>query len=578
MDASTDGGIQTPPTSPKFRAFSQLPGPNGSRVIRRRSSIPRLGAGLEALVMQVRISKKSEGIRAGDHGSAVDVPEFTSDEILSTSSITSTKTMPVPGNPEQNNLKLIDVGNKTEPRTFSPRGMVAATQSSMNSGVENNLVPSSFSSSSPYSSPTSSIAESGFDPSNISLDGIQLSSPNSTPPPSNERDHGKNGPFQASSRLASPSQPIKDRVSSYQQYTPHLADKLTDIAPFSPMKIGDNRYLPAIHSTVAAVPHDQLGTMVPIKLSPLLGLTSAQVKDLFEAIQSGRDSIPVGELNNQNGDWPAVAPQRPHVEQSNQDHTAVPPNPHSSNVVPIIFPTDGCHVPFVASSPYPKPFPQEFAGPFPTQRPVQRFKNLSKIDKLSSLEFKLTRHVYEDVKRAENSPAGVHVFVDMSNIWIGFSNAVKMALGMPLKQYLKTPFSFENLARILERGRNIQKRVLAGSLSFPASRRQNWPPHLREAEDLKYEMNIFDRVQVEKKPPKFKRKNRTSNHRSMLYNPNDITSTDESTEGGTVAKIVRKNGEQGVGKSIKARIVTVQVALWLQETHDSSKLYLGPPI
>ncbi|KAF2835689.1 hypothetical protein M501DRAFT_334359 [Patellaria atrata CBS 101060] len=85
------------------------------------------------------------------------------------------------------------------------------------------------------------------------------------------------------------------------------------------------------------------------------------------------------------------------------------------------------------------------------------------------------------------SPQGIHVFVDFSNIWIGFNDSLKRAQGIPV-QY-RTEFqdiSFDAFVLLVERRRPVAKRVLAGSLpSLPA---------FEMASVVGYETNILDKV------------------------------------------------------------------------------------
>ncbi|ODH51369.1 hypothetical protein GX48_02425 [Paracoccidioides brasiliensis] len=87
-------------------------------------------------------------------------------------------------------------------------------------------------------------------------------------------------------------------------------------------------------------------------------------------------------------------------------------------------------------------------------------------------------------------PAGVHVFVDMSNISVGFHDCIKLARDVPTSSRIpRIPLSFHNFSIILERGRSTSKRVLVGSDRFAA---------VDEAEAIGYEINILERVQKAK--------------------------------------------------------------------------------
>ena len=84
-------------------------------------------------------------------------------------------------------------------------------------------------------------------------------------------------------------------------------------------------------------------------------------------------------------------------------------------------------------------------------------------------------------------PTGIHVFVDASNIIIGFLEHLKRARGIP--NYAHVPLvdlSFHALALLLERRRPVAKRVLAGSTpEIPA---------FEEARQVGYETCILDKV------------------------------------------------------------------------------------
>ncbi|GES61045.1 hypothetical protein ATEIFO6365_0006050600 [Aspergillus terreus] len=93
-------------------------------------------------------------------------------------------------------------------------------------------------------------------------------------------------------------------------------------------------------------------------------------------------------------------------------------------------------------------------------------------------------------KSAASRP--IHVFVDISNIMVGFHNCYKSARNIPTEtRTRRLPLSFQNFSLVLERGRPAAKRVLVGSDRFAA---------IKEGEQLGYETNILDRVQKVKTP------------------------------------------------------------------------------
>ncbi|KAL2828999.1 hypothetical protein BDW59DRAFT_40618 [Aspergillus cavernicola] len=89
--------------------------------------------------------------------------------------------------------------------------------------------------------------------------------------------------------------------------------------------------------------------------------------------------------------------------------------------------------------------------------------------------------------KADVSSRPIHVFIDMSNIIVGFHDTIKYSRNIPVKTRIRrVPLSFQNFSLILERGRSTVKRVLVGSDRFAA---------ITKSEQLGYEANILDRVQ-----------------------------------------------------------------------------------
>ncbi|KAL4934022.1 NYN domain-containing protein [Aspergillus undulatus] len=90
-------------------------------------------------------------------------------------------------------------------------------------------------------------------------------------------------------------------------------------------------------------------------------------------------------------------------------------------------------------------------------------------------------------KKLDISSRPIHVFVDMSNIMVGFHDTMKISRNIPVQTRIRRlPMSYQNLSLILERGRPTAKRVLVGSDRIAA---------INESEQLGYEANILNRVQ-----------------------------------------------------------------------------------
>ncbi|SPO05093.1 uncharacterized protein DNG_07778 [Cephalotrichum gorgonifer] len=87
-----------------------------------------------------------------------------------------------------------------------------------------------------------------------------------------------------------------------------------------------------------------------------------------------------------------------------------------------------------------------------------------------------------------------HVFIDMSNIYIGFNDAVKAAMGVPSHaRTRRAPLDFRSLSKVLERRRTIGAREVVGSAADPESV-SDLPQHFHDAKNLGYETSILRRV------------------------------------------------------------------------------------
>ncbi|CAK3908080.1 Hypothetical predicted protein [Lecanosticta acicola] len=86
-----------------------------------------------------------------------------------------------------------------------------------------------------------------------------------------------------------------------------------------------------------------------------------------------------------------------------------------------------------------------------------------------------------------NNPDGIHVFVDASNIFIGFLDELKHLRGIPANTYLPLPqLSFDGLALLMERRRPVAKRWLAGTTPHMAA--------FDKAEAVGYKCLIMEKV------------------------------------------------------------------------------------
>jgi hypothetical protein len=141
----------------------------------------------------------------------------------------------------------------------------------------------------------------------------------------------------------------------------------------------------------------------------------------------------------------------------------------------------------------------------------------------------------------------VHIFIDLSNIIIGFYDSMKESRGISVnKRVMAPPFSFKNFDTILTRDRNVAKRIVAGSLANSYNKR--WPGYMIQAQELKYEMNILERVPKPASPAR-KRKPKAGT-REM-----DASASGADTSGEDCFVGPMKNGEQGVDELLHLKIL-----------------------
>ncbi|KAI1090598.1 hypothetical protein F5B19DRAFT_462644 [Rostrohypoxylon terebratum] len=187
---------------------------------------------------------------------------------------------------------------------------------------------------------------------------------------------------------------------------------------------------------------------------------------------------------------------------------------------------------------------------------------------------KVATHVDVDRLFDPNNTSKLHLFVDISNIFIGFCDAVKASRGLPQTHKMQAPpFSFETLAVLMERGRSVQKRIVAGSIpAYSAdNRRKYWPPYFLEAEELHYQMNIFCRVQT-RKPNYSKRRGRRS-PKAAFHDVNDLSTGESTGDDGFATTYEIRNGEQGVDENLHLNMMD---SMWDQiETPGTMVLATG---
>ncbi|KAI0097441.1 hypothetical protein GGR51DRAFT_468656 [Nemania sp. FL0031] len=162
-----------------------------------------------------------------------------------------------------------------------------------------------------------------------------------------------------------------------------------------------------------------------------------------------------------------------------------------------------------------------------------------------NLMLKLETYATHDDSTGTAKP--LHIFVDMSNIHIGFCNSWKISQNIPIDRRVRAPaFNFQILASIMERNRPVKKKVLASSVPSHVVSRTQWPQHFVDAEKQGYKTSILSRV-PKLSPVKHGRRRKTTTQGPGVIHPaNMVTSGDESTEDLGRPGYETRNGEQGV--------------------------------
>lgn len=138
------------------------------------------------------------------------------------------------------------------------------------------------------------------------------------------------------------------------------------------------------------------------------------------------------------------------------------------------------------------------------------------------------------------SGVGVHIFVDGSNIIIGFQDRLKKVRGM--SKYTLTnrpPISYHSLALILERGRLVARRVLLGSADS-----SGLPKYMREAARCGYEISALERVEKVRDLSMSKRSGASG------YVTSGQSSGSEAPTG-----LAKTTGEQGVDEILQMKML-----------------------
>ncbi len=146
--------------------------------------------------------------------------------------------------------------------------------------------------------------------------------------------------------------------------------------------------------------------------------------------------------------------------------------------------------------------------------------------------------IVPEFTRLNVSDIGVHVFIDISNISIGFHDCLKTSRGFSQEARVqRIPMNFHNFSLVLERGRPAAKRVVVGSDSNSVT---------DQAKALGYETNILERVH--------KAKEMTPRQKKYTSRSAGETSGSE-TNTGLSSRRVEKWVEQAVDEILHLKIL-----------------------
>lgn len=181
---------------------------------------------------------------------------------------------------------------------------------------------------------------------------------------------------------------------------------------------------------------------------------------------------------------------------------------------------------------------------------------LYRVDKstqLNILKAKLDERFAEDSAlrshpQIPQSQEPIHVFIDLSNIVIGYYDCMKAKRGVSNNYRVQAPpFFFEAFALVLERYRPCAKRTVVGSLK-PVSQH---PDYMKEAQLCGYDMNILQRVTGAK--------TKASNpHITKMPMPASGALDEESDDYGPWCppmQVAMKHREQGVDEILHLKMV-----------------------
>ncbi|KAE9369422.1 hypothetical protein N431DRAFT_560249 [Stipitochalara longipes BDJ] len=202
---------------------------------------------------------------------------------------------------------------------------------------------------------------------------------------------------------------------------------------------------------------------------------------------------------------------------------------------------------------------------------IQPFYTWTVNEQKAKLVKKLLRKFPEESPDISNSISrlgnknddGIHIFVDCSNIVIGFYNQLRHNRNINPAAYVRQPpISYHSLALILERGRRVARRVLVGSNPRLRASERHLLNHVQEAQAWGYEVSMLERVEKLKRSTPRRKKHGSGNGYA--------TTSGQSSGSETPFAGVSVVAEQGVDEILQMKLLESLV-----DTHDPSTIVLA---
>ncbi|TGJ86344.1 hypothetical protein E0Z10_g2402 [Xylaria hypoxylon] len=505
----------------KMRASPQRPGPSGSRVIKKRPSIPRLGDRLLAVFTHDAAlyestahteTEVSATLTSSNLNRLAKSTHSHNDFVLAgTSSVCSDEDIVLIGTPNQSTNS--DSSSRLSFRFGAPRG--------------------------DETPPTTLTGDDSY----FSSDGETTLNLSSSTPVNDET-------FLSSRSSSSPTYGPKDINSlilfSEKEGNTHCPPPITHHPINKPAESFESRIVPGDET----IPSTEL--LRGIVRSFLT--TETKAKSISSSITEPEQPLP-STPKTPNRTMPFWEPQR--IFEFYIKGAITPEKARETakrygyvHVIPVIDETEtlkrtnsSLHVPDIIT----KASNEDNLGVFarPTEISAVTAQRDQQNTKHDNFMLKLAAYSTRDGSTESAKP--LHIFVDMSNIHIGFCNSWKISQNIPVDRRIRAPaFNFKVLVSIMERNRAAKKKILASSVASHVVSRTQWPQYFIDAEQQGYKTSILSRVQ-KVSPIKVGRRRKTSPQgSSFAHLANAITSGDESAEDVTKMSYETRNGEQGV--------------------------------